>query len=172
MSALREPRAEESSVQSNQDPRAALEEDSSEQQADPEEDLEGGNDGHAGVVVLLDEDADLLSQSTVSLGLASGTIGGRGRGADGGQKVGAGVGGDVEDGVDAVGEQGEGVLGREQPDKGENWQELAIGFLRQLNVTYAGTGRSHQRVGRGRWVGAWSRSWHGRAGSCRRRFRR
>lgn len=55
-----------------------------------------------------------LGRGTVGFGRSSAR-----RGNDGNQ-VGAGVGRNVEDGVDRVGEEGEGVLRGEEPDKGHD----------------------------------------------------
>lgn len=117
--ALREARAEEGGVDRDEDPGAALEEDGGEGDAEPEEDLERGDDGHGVVVVGADEDADLVGDG-VRLRLSV-RRGGGGRGLDGGNEVGARVGQGVEDGVDAVGEEGERVLRAQEPDDGQAW---------------------------------------------------
>ena len=127
--ALGEAGAEEGSVDAQQDPRAALEDDGGEQQTDPEEDLKAGDDGHGGVVVLLHEDADSVSQRVGGLGgpgSGLGTIGLEGGlgGQQGGDQVGSGVGSNVEDGVDGVGQQGQGVLRSEQPNEGHNCRQV------------------------------------------------
>lgn len=120
--ALGEAGAQEGSVEGDEDPRAALEQNGGEQQADPEEQLEARHDGHGRIIVLLDEDANLVGEGVSRLGLGRGALDGRRGlgGHEGRNDIGARVGGDVEDGVDAVGEQGEGELGREEPDEGED----------------------------------------------------
>lgn len=118
--ALRVAGAQEDGVEDEQDPRAALEQNGRQQDAAPQQDLEGRDNRHAGVVVLLDKGANLVGQRVRRLALGRGAVGGgRGR-VDGGDQVGARVRGDVEDGVDAVGEEGEGVLGGEEPDQGKD----------------------------------------------------
>jgi hypothetical protein len=120
VAALRESGAQECSVDGNQDPRAALEENSREQQADPKEDLEAGHDRHGHVVVLLNEGANSVRKrvSTVRRLRVRRAGGGDDLGGDdGGDQVGASVGRDVEDRVDAVGQQSERVLGHEEPDQ-------------------------------------------------------
>ena len=133
MSALREAGTQEDRVDANQDPGPALEESGSEQQTNPEHDLEAGNDSHGGVVVLLDEEANLVSQGAVNLGLRGGARRGARRGAgsgtvsgslgrrDGGDHIGAGVSSDVEDRVHRVRQEGEGILRHEEPDEGHDW---------------------------------------------------
>lgn len=122
MSALAVTSSEESSVQNNEDPRSALEENSGEENTSPESHLEVGDDSHRSIVVLLDESANLVSKRAVgSLAARRSTISSLGRRLgrkDNGDEVGAGVGGNVEDRVDRVRDQGEGVLGREEPHKG------------------------------------------------------
>lgn len=124
VAALSEAGAEERGVQSNQDPRSTLEKDGGEQKTDPEKNLESGYDRHGGVVVLLDKSPNAVGQRAAYRGLAAGRgtsrIGGGLRGREGWDDVGAGIGCDVEDGVDAVGKQSEGVLRREEPDKGHS----------------------------------------------------
>lgn len=121
VAALRESGAEESSVESNQDPRAALEEDGRKQEADPEEDLETGDDGHGHVIVLLDEAANSVRQGVGREGRLRARGCGRGKNLgrnDRGDHVGASVGRDVENRVDGVGEHGQRILGHEEPNEG------------------------------------------------------
>ena len=106
--------AEEDGVQGDEDPRPALEEDGGQEHAEPEEDLESRDDRHARGVVLLAEVANLLGKRAILLGVVGG------RGSDGRDQGVACVGGNVEDGVDAVGEEGQRVLGRDEPDEGED----------------------------------------------------
>ena len=107
--------AEESGVEDNQDPRAALEEDGGKEDADPEEYLQRGDDRHGRIVVLLDKDTNPIGPGVVGLGLGSVACGGDGR-----DQVGASVGGDVENRVHRVGEESHGVLRRKEPYKGED----------------------------------------------------
>lgn len=121
VSALREAGAEESSVDGQEDPRSALEDDGGEEDADPEEDLETGNNRHGRVIVLLHESTNLIGPRVVDgLGLGR-TSGGLDSGLgsnDNGNEIGASVGSDVEDGVDGVGKESKRVLGGEEPNKG------------------------------------------------------
>lgn len=179
MSALAVTSTEESSVENNEDPRSALEENSGEENTSPESDLKGGDDGHGSIIVLLDEGANLVSKRAVdSLAARRSTIGSLGRRLgrkDNGDQVGAGVGGNVEDRVDRVRDQGEGVLGREKPHKGH-------GFLRSARLrrsskicfrsSYQGTGCSHQQGEPWGWEQLGRRSLRERAWSCRRRCHR
>lgn len=122
MSALAVTGTEESSVENNEDPRSALEENSGEENTSPESDLKVRDDSHGSIVVLLDESANLVSKRTLnSLAARRSAIRSLRRRLgrkDNGDEVGAGVGGNVEDRVDRVRDQGEGVLGREKPHKG------------------------------------------------------
>lgn len=111
--------AEKGGVETEKDPGAALEEDGGEHNAEPEEDLEASDDGHGRVVVLLDKGADAVGERAGRLA-GGGTVDGGRRRAENGQQAGADVGGSVEDGVDAVGDEGEGVLGSEEPDDGHD----------------------------------------------------
>lgn len=123
--ALGEASTEESGVDGNQDPGAALEGDGREQEANPEKNLERGHNRHGGIVVLLDESANLVGDRVVRvLGLAArgSTSSGRDglRRSDGGDHVGARVSCDVEDRVDGVREHGQGVLGGQKPHQGHD----------------------------------------------------
>lgn len=119
--------ADKGRVDGEQDPRAALEQEGGEDDAEPEEDLEARHNRHGRVVVLLDKGANAVSQGAGRLGAGRRAVGGTGRRrADGGQQVGAGVRGDVEDGVDAVREEGERVLGGKEPDQGHHYNGLAL----------------------------------------------
>lgn len=124
--ALRESGAQEGGVQGDKDPGAALEEDSGQQQAHPQENLEPRDYRHGHVVVLLDKSADGVSQRVARIPRLAvrGSLGGGDdlRGYDGGDDVGTGICGDVEDGIDAVGKHGEGVLRHEEPDNGHGWE--------------------------------------------------
>ena len=107
--ALGEAGSEESRVQAEQDPRAALEEHGRKKDADPEEDLEARDDGHGGVVVGLDEGADSFRERVwLRLGARRGGL----WWLDGGDDVAAKVGRHVKDGVDSVGQQRKGILRR------------------------------------------------------------
>lgn len=121
--ALCVPRAEEPEVDDEQQPASAAKSQGGENQSDQQRELQGGNHGHAGVVVCLDETADLICQGG---GFGGGrSAGGRGwtcirGGLESRDQVRAGVCGDVEEGVDGEGEQGEEQLARAQPDKGHS----------------------------------------------------
>ena len=125
---------EEGSVEDNQDPRSALEEDGRQQNAEPEKNLERRNNGHGSIVVLLDESTNLVSKWAVDHGSAAGrrALGLRlslGR-KEGGNQVGAGVGSNVEHRVDRVGKQSEGVLGSKEPHEGHDWEMSASSCLK------------------------------------------
>lgn len=111
---------DESSVDDDQDPGAALEEKRGEEDADPQDQLEPADNGHGKVVVLLNESPNPLGDGVGSiLRLALRARRGAdllGR-ADSGDEVGAGVGSDVEDRVDGVRDEGERVLREEEPDQ-------------------------------------------------------
>lgn len=171
--ALGEAGSEEGSVDSEQDPGSSLEDDGGEENADPEEDLEGGDDRHGRIVVLLDESTNLIGERIGSLGSGRGTrngLGSRLRSSKSGNEVGAGVGRDVEDRVDGVGNQSERVLRREEPDEGHDCvfksDESSDIALRD---PYKGTGRSHRREDQRSRLEPSPRSWHERAASCRQR---
>lgn len=121
MRALAEAGANEDGVQGQQNPAAALEEDGGDEEANPQSDLEAGNDRHGHVIVLLDEGANGVSDPVV-FGLWLGTISRRDLGGrdDGGDDGGAGVGREVEYGVNGVREQGKEIRGREEPDEGHD----------------------------------------------------
>lgn len=127
--ALAEAGADEDGIEGKQDPAAALKENGGEEKADPQGDLEAGDDGHGHVIVLLDEGANGVGDPVV-LGLGLSAIGGRdlGGGYDGGDDGGAGVSREVEDGVDGVGEQGEVVGGGEEPHEGHDCM-TRVGWL-------------------------------------------
>lgn len=125
MGALGETSTKEGSVEDNEDPRSALEENSGEEDTAPESDLEGGDNGHGSVIVLLDESTDLVSKSAVdsrsAVRRSTVSFGSRLGRKDGGDHIGAGVGSNVEDRVDRVRDQGEGVLRGEEPNKGHGF---------------------------------------------------
>lgn len=120
---------QEGSVEDNEDPRSALEEDGRQENAEPEKDLERRDNRHGSIVVLLDESTNLVSEWAVNHRSAAGrrTLGlglSLGR-KEGGNQVGAGVGSNVEHRVDRVGKQSEGVLGGKEPHKGHDWEMSA-----------------------------------------------
>lgn len=117
--------AEESSVNNKQDPGAALEQDSGENNAEPERDFEGRDDRHGRIVVLLDKGPNAFGQRAVGLSAGRRPVSGCGSRHDGGKQVGASVRGDVEDGVDAVREESEGVLGGKEPNQSHHYRRLA-----------------------------------------------
>ena len=123
--------AEESSVNSDEDPGAFLESDGGEEDTAPEENFEDSNKAHGGIVIFFDEFADSVCESIWLEGLlcVGGSAGGGGgwlRGLDGRDQVGASVRCDVEDGVDTKGEHGKGVLRRDEPDKRHSCSLLAF----------------------------------------------
>lgn len=117
-SALRDTSAEEDGVKSEDDPAALDEEDGRSQQTEPQSKLKAGNKRHAGVIVLLDETANGVTQ-TGRCGLL--TSWGDWRWLDGGEEDGAGVGQHVEGAVDGEWEEGKWVLLGEEPDEGHGW---------------------------------------------------
>lgn len=125
MAALSEAGAKEDGVDGDQDPGATNEEDDVEKNADPEEELNVGNDRHRRIVVLLNKIANRVGHRVLSvLGLGAGrSSGGRGhlgRGHESRDQVRAGIGSDVEDRVDGEGKHGDRILGHEEPDKGQD----------------------------------------------------
>lgn len=103
--ALGESSSEEGGVKSNQDPRSALEEDSSQKESDPQEDLEARDNRHGHVVVGLNELSNGIGDRVVSGLGATWRSTSSGRSLDwrnSRDDVGTGVGRDVEDGVDAI----------------------------------------------------------------------
>ena len=123
VAALGKARAQEGSVEGNQDPRAALEEQGRQKEADPKQDLEARDHRHGRVVVLLDEGSDRIRSRVLRvLDLTSGLRGVAGRGdllgrhesRDQGR---ANICGDMEDRVDAVREESKQVLGHEEPNQ-------------------------------------------------------
>ena len=110
---LANPRAQEDRVDDDENPASLLEHEGGAEETEPQRDLEAGDDGHAGVVVVFDEAADALAQSA---GFGFLALGRRGRWLDGREQDAARVGCYVEDAVDGEGEEGEGGLAREEPD--------------------------------------------------------
>lgn len=134
---------QESSIQGDEDPRSALEENSGQEDAEPEEGLKGGDDGHGSVIVLLDKGANLISERAVDSRLAirgGGTVGLGGRlgSHDCRNQVGAGVGSDVKDGVDRVRQESERILRRKEPDQGHG-EILNILISEKAKITTGGT---------------------------------
>lgn len=128
-------RAQEDRVQRDEDPAAAAEQQRGAEQAEPEEDLEDGDERHRAVVVVLDEAADGVGKSGGLLRCGAAFAVGRlwacagsalWGGIDGGEKVGAGVGQYVEDGVDGEGEDGERRLAREEPNESHDCDVLLV----------------------------------------------
>lgn len=120
MRALGVARAEECSVENNEDPRPALEKQGSKQDAAPEENLKESDNRHGGVIVLLHKGANPISPRVANSGLALSGNGSGGR-LEGGDQVGTCVGRNVEDRVYGVRKESEGVLGGEEPDQGQNY---------------------------------------------------
>lgn len=114
--------SQESSVDSEQDPRALSEDDSGQKETAPQENLEDSDEAHGEVVVLLDELADGIGQGGGLVGWLGASWGtgwsvDLGWWSDGWENVLASVGRDVEDGVNAEWEHGEWVLWGEEPDE-------------------------------------------------------
>lgn len=131
VAALGETSPEEGRVDGEQDPRAALEDDGAQEDADPEEDFEAGDNRHGSIVVLLDKSSDRVRHGVLRVhGLAGGrgaTRGGfnLGWGNNGRNHIGSRVCRDVEDRVDAIGKHREGILGQDEPNNGHHWKGLA-----------------------------------------------
>lgn len=131
VAALGETGAEEGRVDGEQDPRAALEDDGAQQDADPEEDFEASDNRHGSIVVLLDKGSDGIRHGVLGVyGLAGGrgaARGGFGLGGNdkGRNDVGAGVRRNVEDRVDAIGKHRKGILGEDEPNNGHHWRVSA-----------------------------------------------
>lgn len=116
--------AEERKVDNQQDPASLGESQSGEDQAEKQGDLEGSDNTHASIVVLLDEATNGLGERVL---LAGGLgVGGAGRGRtsstlgrrlESGDQVHATVGSDMEDGVDAEGQESEDQLAGVEPDQ-------------------------------------------------------
>jgi hypothetical protein len=126
-SALGNAGAEEDSVDNEEDPRALLEDDSRSKDAEPKGQLESCNERHAGIIVVLDEAANGLGDAG-----GGGLLAGRHdrRRLESGEEDAAGVGGNVEDAVDGEGQESQGHLAGEEPDKGHGWgKRLAGGFF-------------------------------------------
>lgn len=117
-SALGDAGAEEDSVDDEEDPRATLEDDGRSEDAEPQSQLESRDKRHAGIIVVLDEAANGLGNAGRG-GLLAG--GHDGRRLDGREENAAGVGGDVEDAVDGEGQESQGHLAGEEPDKSHGW---------------------------------------------------
>lgn len=125
VAALSKAGAKEDGVDDEQDPGAALEDNGREEDTDPEEELNVGNDRHGRIVVLLNETANRVGHRVLSVlglgaGRSSGSRGHLGRGHDSRDQVRTSVGSDMEDRVDGEGKHGDGVLGHDEPDKGQN----------------------------------------------------
>lgn len=115
--ALVEASAEEDGIDDDEDPSTLLEEKSGAKEAEPEDDLEDGDDGHAEVVVVLDKVTDGVAEGRRRWLLA---WLGRWLWLDCRNQVGAGVGCNVEDGVDGERQDSKGSLLGEEPDKGHD----------------------------------------------------
>ena len=115
------PCPEKNRIQQEQNPAALGKGKRRQQHAEPEQDFQGRDKRHAGVVVLLYKAADRVGERGRGLGTTAAAAAGRSSrcgglgGRDGGDKVGTRVRGDVEDGVDGEGEEGERDLVGEEP---------------------------------------------------------
>lgn len=112
--------AEEDSVDDKEDPGALLEDDGRSKNAEPQGQLKSSDQRHAGIVVLLDEAADSVGKTGGSRLLSGG---GDRRRLESGKQDAASVGCNVEDAVDSEGEESQGHLAGEEPDKGHGWEE-------------------------------------------------
>lgn len=141
---------EEGGVHNNQDPRSLGEDDGGEENTTPEQDLENGNKTHRGIIVLLDELANGISDGIWLEGLLSSW---RGAGSwcdclwrlNGWNEVGSGVGGSVENRVDTEWEHSQRVLRREEPDKCHSCRKLARASAANIEDTNPNIEHSHQK---------------------------
>ncbi len=117
MGALAKAGTHEGGVEREQNPGSALEEDGSQEQTDPQEDLESGHDGHRHIVVGLDKVSNSLGDGVYLLGTRRAACRDWLGRLNGGDQVGTSVGRDVEDRVNSVREQSKGVLGRQKPNQ-------------------------------------------------------
>ena len=117
VAALGEPSTDEGGVEGEKNPRPALEDDGSEEKTDPEKDLERRDDRHRSIIVGFDKVPNRLSKRVRWLGTGRATRRGWLSRLDSRDQVRSGIGCHVEDRVDTVGEQGEGELGSEKPNK-------------------------------------------------------
>lgn len=118
---------EEGQVDDQQNPATLGEGDSGQDEAEEEQDLEGSDNTHASIVVLLDEAANGLGEGVLLAGgLGTGGRGwARGTGSwglQGGDQVHAGVGRNVEDRVHAEGEESQDELAGVEPDKSHSYE--------------------------------------------------
>lgn len=120
--ALADTRAQEDSVDDDQDPAAFLESNSRKKQTEPERDLKASDKRHGGIVVVLDEAANSIRESGALRLLACGRWW---RGLDGREEDATGVGRYVEDAVDSEGQQGKGDLLGEEPHKGHGYSRVS-----------------------------------------------
>lgn len=116
--------AEERQVDNQEDPATLGKGNSRQDKSEQQGDLEGSNNTHASIVILLDEPTNCLGKgrllnSRLGAGRSgrSRARGGRSRGLQGGDQVRAGIGCDVEDRVDAERQKSQDELARVQPDQ-------------------------------------------------------
>ena len=127
--------AEEDGVDDDEDPGALLEENGGAEEAEPEHDLEDGDDGHAEVVVVLDKITDGVAEGGRGWLLAwlSGWLW-----LESWDQVGAGVGCNVEDRIDGEWQDSKSSLLGEEPDKGHDWIAVSICVIFPLKEVFDG----------------------------------
>lgn len=124
--------AEERKIDNEQDPASLGESQGGENQTEKQGDLEGGDDTHASIVVLLNEAANRLGER-VALGGGL-RVGGAGRRRtstlgcriDSRNQVHAAVSSDMEDGVHAEGQESEDELAGVKPDESHAYRRSQI----------------------------------------------
>lgn len=174
--ALREASTEEGSVDDEENPAALAEGESRADEAEPEEQFEAGNDGHAGVVVFLDELADGVGERRLRGGglRRRRRAGRRGTGSrlNGGNDVGASVGRNVEDRVDGEREKGERDLAGVQPDQSHGCDIVSDPKLPYLRTSHAYRDIGHSRHRGAREARPCHRYAREHGNPCTRRYRR
>lgn len=142
--ALRNAGTEEDGVDGEQDPGPFLEEKRGANNAEPEGNLEHGDEGHGAIIVLLDELANGLGGSGAR-GLGTSWTGSLRR-LDGGQQVGAHVSRNVEYGVNCKREDCKRDLAREEPNKRHDCNVVSTCYkIMESCKTYPDIARSHPR---------------------------
>ena len=128
---------EERKVNQQENPATLREGDSRQDQANEQGDLEGSDNTHAGIVVLLDEAANGLGERVLlnsRLGRSGGACAGGSLGwLQGGDQVHAGVGRDVEDRVHTEGQKSQDKLAGVQPDKSHSYHTLDFDHMLHID---------------------------------------
>lgn len=119
MRALGETSSEKGRVERQEDPRAALKQDSRQEDAHPKEDFQTRDDGHGCVVVLLDKGTNPISQWAADALRRSTVDSGRWR-LEYGDQIGPSVCRNVKDRIHAVWQKRKGILRGEEPDQGHD----------------------------------------------------